>query len=221
MGRLRESSPRRGSEPPEILATPRFDGAWMVQRTKDIVKAWLGWGHSMVHPLLRRRAHAALREGAPFGAVMFVCLGNVCRSPYAEFSFRRFLPEPLAPLIRVASSGFIGPGRNPPEDAQAVAAERSVLMREHESQVLTRGMVAQHDLIVVMEPGQRSAILRQFGRRNGTVIVLGDLDPENARLRRIRDPWGRSDQAFRDSFARIDRCLGELLPYVGVGGPDR
>ena len=188
----------------------------MVQRTKDTVKAALGWGHAMVHPLLRNRAHRDLREGAPFGAVLFVCLGNVCRSPYAEFSFRRLLPEPLAPLIQVASAGFIGPGRNPPEDAQAVAAERSVLMDEHLSQVLTRGMSAQHDLIVVMEPGQRSAILRQFGGEHGTVLILGDLDPESPRLRRIRDPWGRPQEAFRESFARIDRCLSELLPYVGA-----
>lgn len=188
----------------------------MVQRTKDTVKAALGWGHSMVHPLLRNRAHRDLREGAPFGAVLFVCLGNVCRSPYAEFSFRRLMPEPLAPLIRVASAGFIGPGRNPPEDARAVAAERSVLVDDHVSQVLTRGMTAQHDLIVVMEPGQRSAILRQFGGGAGTVLILGDLDPERPRLRRIRDPWGRSHQVFHDSFARIDRCLNELVPYVGV-----
>lgn len=193
----------------------------MVRTTKDILKAIRGSVHSLLHPLLRSRAHGRLRLSAPHSSVLFICLGNVCRSPYAEHSFRRLLPEPVRDHVSLASAGFIGPGRGSPEDALAAAAERSVDLSTHRSRVLTRGMAEGSDLIVVMEGGQRSAILRQFRSTGATVIVLGDLDPGRPRRRRILDPWGKSPQVFRGSFGRIDRCLAELIPYVGPRGTGR
>lgn len=89
----------------------------------------------------------------------------------------------------------------------------------HTSQVLTRRIAESSDLIVVMEAGQRAAILRQFRATRARLIVLGDLDPLRPRRRRIPDPWGRPPEEFRSSYARIDRCLGELLPYIGPRGP--
>ena len=193
----------------------------MVRRAKDILKALRGSAHSLLHPVLRGRAHKALREGAPYSSIVFICLGNVCRSPYAEYSLLRLLPGPIQDHVKVSSAGFIGPGRGSPEDALEVAGERSVDLSGHTSKVLTRGIAETSDLIVVMEGGQRAAILRQFRATRARLIVLGDLDPLRTRRRRIPDPWGRSQEEFRSSYARIDRCLAELLPYIGPRGPGR
>ena len=139
----------------------------------------------------------------------------------AMVSLRRMIPEDSRDRVSVQSAGFIGPGRSSPLDALKVAEERRVDLSTHESKVLTRGMAGSHGLIVVMEPGQRAAIRRQFGKQHAAILVLGDLDPEESTLRRIRDPWGRPFGAFQDSFARIDRCLVELIPYLGRRGPRR
>lgn len=187
----------------------------MVRTLKKLVKSVLSWFNGLVHPLYRKWAHDDLQARAPYGSVIFICLGNVCRSPYAEYSFRRMLPPSVRDAIPIESAGFIGPGRQSPEDAQGVALERSVDLSPHVSRVLTRSMAGRSQLIVVMDPKQRSAIKRQFKNEADTVIVLGDLDPGRPGARRIFDPWGRDRARFRQTFERIDRCLAELRPYLG------
>jgi protein-tyrosine-phosphatase len=63
---------------------------------------------------------------------------------------------------------------------------------------------------VVMETAQRREICRRFGRSPRDVIVLGDLDPEPIDTRRIDDPVDQGLEVFEASYARIERCVGEL-----------
>jgi len=146
--------------------------------------------------------------------VLFMCLGNVCRSPYAEASFRR-----MAAGVSVDSAGFIGPGRSSPERAQEAARQRGLDLSPHVSKVVTGDVARPHDLIVVMEPRQRGALRRQVGA-TAPVVNLGDLDPEPAEVRAIPDPWGKELEVFHSSFARIDRCLAELAKFVAARPPE-
>lgn len=141
-------------------------------------------------------------------SVLFLCLGNVCRSPYAAASFGR-----MAPAVKVDSAGFIGPGRSADDRAREVAKERGLDLSAHISKVVTASLVRAWDLIVVMDPRQRSELLRNLPP-SCPVIVLGDLDPYAQGRRTILDPWGKAPEVFRDTFDRIDRCLGEMLGYV-------
>lgn len=161
-----------------------------------------------LHPLRGVRARRRLAACSPVRSVLFLCLGNVCRSPYAEASFRR-----LAPGVRVASAGFIGPGRAPPGQALAVGSEHGVDLSRHVSRIVTQEMARGHDLVVVMAPDQIARLVRTVGRTS-PVIALGDLDPTRPGRRAIADPWGSDLDGFRASFRRIDRCLAELAALV-------
>jgi protein-tyrosine-phosphatase len=61
-----------------------------------------------------------------------------------------------------------------------------------------------------MDTAQRREICDRFGRPPRDVIVLGDLDPEPIDTRRIDDPLDQGLEAFEASYARIERCTGEL-----------
>jgi len=121
----------------------------------------------------------------------------------------------MSPSARVDSAGFIGPNRNPPEDAQLIADERGVHVASHVSKLVTPELVRGHDLVVVMEPRQAARLRRETGT-DVPVVVLGDLDPERPGRRTIRDPWGQPPEVFRSTFDRIDRCLTAILPYVAT-----
>jgi protein-tyrosine phosphatase len=165
----------------------------------------------VLHPLRRRRARALLeRYGVP-ESVMFVCHGNICRSPYAAAGFVRLLPYELRDRVRVTSSGFVGPDRPSPLHALNVAAARGLALGEHRSQLITLEAALGTHLIVVMEPHQQRVICSGFGRHRHHVLVLGDLDPEPIESRTILDPYSRDESAFEQSYARIDRCLHELV----------
>lgn len=177
----------------------------------------------MLHPLRRRRAVGRLRRvggGAP-AAFLFVCHGNICRSPYAEVAFRELTARAWGVPAQVGSAGFIGPGRPAPETARVVAGRRGVDLRAHRSRLLDATMVGDADLIVVMNGMQRREIRRRYGVADGRVLVLGDLDSHRREGREIRDPLDGSAGLFERVYGRIDRCLAALAAAVPPALEDR
>lgn len=169
----------------------------------------------VTHSSRRTKAVAALAAGAPPQRVLFICLGNVCRSPYAEVASRRDAERWPSPAPEWCSAGFIGPDRAAPPLAIEVAASRGAPLDTHRSQLVTRELALESDLIVVMEPYQAEELAVRYGRRRG-VVVLGDFDPQPIRARIIPDPWNKPREDFVASYARIDRCLAVLASAVSA-----
>ena len=169
----------------------------------------------ILHPLRRSGVRRAIRGPGIPETVVFVCHGNICRSPYAEGALRRELSPALRRRIRVESVGFVQPGRASPGEAIRVAAERGVDLVEHRSRVLDGDILEAADMMFVMEGEQRSAIMRKAPR--GRVLLLGDLDPSPVDRRRIRDPVMQPVNVFRRVYSRIDRCVQELAELFESG----
>lgn len=169
----------------------------------------------VAHPLRRARLRGQLALDQHLKSVLFICHGNICRSPYAAASFIEALPPAMRSHVRVHSAGLIGPGRPAPSEAQAVAGQRGVDLTSHKSAVVTQEMVTAADLIIVMEPAQRQALLRQLWV-GAQIVVLGDLDPLPIGKRAIIDPFGQSEIVFEESYERIDRCIDTLLAALQI-----
>lgn len=91
-----------------------------------------------------------------------------------------------------------------------MSRRRGVDLAVHTSQLIDGQMLRDYDLVVVMD--QRQALeLKKTYAEIGSVIVLGDLDPQPITRRAIPDPFGRPEQIFDESYARIDRCLDTLI----------
>jgi protein-tyrosine-phosphatase len=165
----------------------------------------------LLHPLWRRRALARLRACSPPRSVVFVCHGNICRSPYAAAAFVDRLAPSLRSGVRVDSAGFTGPGRASPPEAVAIAARHGVALGSHRAQLVPPGAINSWELVVVMEPRQAWALHSLFGHNGRGVVVLGDLDPMPFGRRTIADPVEQPEAAFEASYTRIDRCLGALI----------
>lgn len=143
-------------------------------------------------------------------SVLFVCLGNVCRSPYAKWSAEARLQEAPAPHT-FDSAGFIGPDRPPPDPALTAARGRGIDHGSHRSKTLDAELVNGSDLVVIFDRGNLKRLRRTKGARTDHVLRLGDLDSEWTGKRAIIDPWGKADEEFERTFARIDRCLDALI----------
>jgi len=174
------------------------------------LKAGLHRVEQVLHPRRRRRALATLREVPPGGSVLFICLGNICRSPYAEFRLRALEPagEP-----RVSSAGFILPGRPSPDNALEVSRTRGLDMADHRSRVISPLMLREFDLVVAMTSEQ----VRELRDRHGCpgVVHLGDVDPGPIPMRDIPDPYGTGTARFDEVYERIDRAVEELHRVLG------
>jgi protein-tyrosine-phosphatase len=87
----------------------------------------------------------------------------------------------------------------------------------HRSHLLTADTARRADLIVVMDPAQGHAIRDRFGRPSRDIVVLGDLDPAPLAARTIHDPVDQPLEMFEQSYARIERCVAELVRVLNVG----
>jgi protein-tyrosine phosphatase len=141
---------------------------------------------------------------------LFLCTGNICRSPYAEKVFGRYLPDSARNEVEVFSAGFIGPNRPSPPEAVSTAASRSTYLDDHRSKTVDRDLLSRSEHVVAMEAVHLRNLQGVRVERFPPAILLGDLDPETPDRREIQDPWGRPLSAFESSFVRIERCLEEL-----------
>jgi protein-tyrosine phosphatase len=168
----------------------------------------------VLHPLRRRRALARLRrEGLP-ASVVFVCNGNIYRSPFAAHAFSRALSHPLHRAVQIDSAGLLGPGRPAPQAAREVAVRHGVTLDAHRSRLLTESDLAAGGLVVVMEPVQLRVIHQRFGAPAARSLVLGDLDPLPPSRRAIQDPWRGTGDDVVAAYDRIQRCIRILAQAI-------
>ncbi len=168
----------------------------------------------LLHPLQRRKALGRLRGGSPPQFVLVVCHGNMCRSPYVAARLEQELTRPARGAIRIESAGFVGWGRPCPPVAVEVAAAHGVDLSSHLATMLVPSRVSAADLIVVMDNPQAQVLRDLFGRADRDVLILGDLDPERIETRTIQDPMEQSKEVFERCYARIDRCVRELVQAI-------
>ena len=183
-----------------------------------IVRRFLQALRELPDRLTHGARHAAalerLRDLPAPRAILVVCHGNLCRSPYAAAALRRAC-ESAKITVQVASAGFVGPQRQPPAEAIAAAASRGATLESHRSRLIGREMIDAADLVVVMDSRQAAAVSApRLGARR--VVVLADLDPEST-ARAIRDPFGQVRAAFDECYERIDRCVAELVRGLAEG----
>ena len=165
----------------------------------------------LLHPLRRRKALEALRARPRPQRVLVLCHGNICRSPVAGL----LLAQGLAPLgITVQSAGFVGFNRPAPSDALTAAQRHGVDLAPHRSRLLTSELARGANLVVVMETDQARLLCERYGRSPRDVLLLGDMDPLPVETRTIRDPLDQGRDVFDAVYARIARCVRELVAVL-------
>jgi protein-tyrosine phosphatase len=166
-------------------------------------------------PSLRRRATAKFRAAlARADSALFVCLGNICRSPFAEHYARRVLPA----NVTVRSTGlYPRPNRPSPEPAIVAARELGVDLSNHRADVLTDETLSRFDLIVSFDESVHHEIRRRFpaARRklHRFALLAGDGPLE------VPDPFGGSLDRYRAVYRRIAAVLDSLRMAPAVDGP--
>jgi protein-tyrosine phosphatase len=121
-----------------------------------------------------------------------------------------------AGLFETSSAGFIGPNRKSPPEALASAQRSGIDLSDHRSRLVTADLVRGSALIVVMSAEQARRIGAGFGPSAPLLLVLGDLDPLPINGRTIFDPWRGTADVFDASYARIERCVRELVSLLSA-----
>jgi protein-tyrosine phosphatase len=133
-----------------------------------------------------------------FNNLLFVCVGNVCRSPMAEGYFREQLKNKN---IKIASAGIRAlVGRLAVSEAQKLTLEIGIDISSHRAQQINEELVSNADLIFTMEGFQKKEIEFIFPYARGKVHLLGKWGGFE-----IPDPYQESMEAFADCLKLIEK----------------
>lgn len=158
-------------------------------------------------PALASRAHdgalAKLREA---DRLLFVCKGNICRSPFAALYAQRLWPE-----RECRSSGFLPePGRLSPTAACVAARRHGVDLEAHRSRVIDAAEIERADIVLVFDEIGFRVLASRFSRQADKIFRLGSL--RSGTPEEVLDPFG-------ESAKRFDRCyvsIAHLLQFEGT-----
>jgi len=146
------------------------------------------------------------------GLVVFVCTGNICRSPMAEYLLRHRLSENTT--WAVASAGvFAMDGAPASLEAVHALADLGVDGSGHRSHMLTLDLIESATLLAVMTDSHKQQILSHFPEAAGKVFRLTEFGVGGAG-EDIADPIGQSVNVYRQTRDQIDRALPDLILYM-------
>ncbi len=150
--------------------------------------------------------------------VLFVCLGNICRSPLAEAVFRHLARERgVEGRFEIDSAGISGWHEgDPPDRRSAEVARRRGIELQGRSRRLTAADLERFDYVIAMDEENLAGIERlkaAAGAARARVHRLREWDPA-ADHADVPDPYYGGDRGFEDVHDIVERSCAGLLDHV-------
>jgi protein-tyrosine phosphatase len=150
--------------------------------------------------------------------ILFVCLGNICRSPLAKGIMADKIKR-LDLNAEVDSAGFETFHRGDPADPRsiAVAAAHGIDLSGHIARMFSVRDFDHFDLIYVMDRANYNdvmAVARDSGDEEKVGLILNLISPgEN---RQVPDPWYGGKEDFGKVFRMLDQACDQLVKNIST-----
>lgn len=142
--------------------------------------------------------------------VLFVCTGNVCRSPMAAELLRHLVSERGVEGVEVASAGTATwDGAPASEGSYLVCLEHGLDLSGHRARQITTDVVAEAHLILGMGESHVARVTALGGA--GKVQLLGTYAGETDEAAEVMDPFGGDLEEYRATFERISTLMNAAV----------
>ncbi|MBX3354685.1 MAG: low molecular weight phosphotyrosine protein phosphatase [Phycisphaeraceae bacterium] len=148
--------------------------------------------------------------------VLFICLGNICRSPVAAAVLQHRLREVGAdPFVEVSSAGLGGwhAGERPDERAREVAARHGIPMVSRARQVEPDEFARTH-LIICMDEQNRRGLARMGAPAERVQLLKSFSATPIGATMEVDDPYPHGPEAFDLMFKEIMIAVDALVEHL-------
>jgi len=172
-----------------------------------------------LHAVLRSMLSFGMadRDDGPRTRVLFVCMGNICRSPTAEAVFRNVIERAgMAGRIECDSAGTHSyhAGDLPDGRARGCAASRGYDMSRLRGRQVSEEDFERFDMVLAMDRHNLSALQRMCPPQHaGKVALLMDFAERHA-VREVPDPYYGNAKAFEHVLDLIEDAAQGLLRHL-------
>lgn len=151
--------------------------------------------------------------------VLFVCLGNICRSPLAEALFKHKVNKRgWSKYFYADSCGTSNYHIGDPPDRRTMAnARKNGIEINHRGRQLSRDDFNRFDYILAMDKENYADItaLARGLSLNDKLFLMRHFDPQ-ASGTEVPDPYYGNEEGFQQVFDILDRSLEGFLDYLAV-----
>ncbi len=150
--------------------------------------------------------------------VLFVCLGNICRSPLAMGYFNQLAEQRgLAKIMHAdsAATSNYNIGDSPDFRTRKNAKENGLEL-SHCARQITPQDLQNFDFIVAMDYDNRkniASLLTNPARQARKVLLLRDFDPQPGNGA-VPDPYYGGDEEFAEVYTIIKRCMPYFMDFL-------
>jgi len=150
--------------------------------------------------------------------VMFVCLGNICRSPLAHAVFSEMLEKKgLKNDYLVESAGTSAYHQGEQADARMRETARAHGVEiDHKARQLQCSKLDEYDLILAMDRHNLEEILKLAGneRQKNKVRLFREFDFESNSQKDVPDPYFGGRDGFETVFSIVERTVESLIEEI-------
>ncbi|ACM64446.2 TPA: low molecular weight protein-tyrosine-phosphatase [Campylobacter lari] len=143
--------------------------------------------------------------------IIFICLGNICRSPMAEFIMKDLLiKENLSDKISVCSAGTSGyhDGEDMHIKTKVMLNNKNINSKPFCSQKLNLKMCEENDLIIVMDNSNYNDVVKNFPNFKHKIRKITSYALELG-YDEVPDPWYSGN--FEETYTILSNACSNLL----------
>lgn len=150
-------------------------------------------------------------------SVLFVCMGNICRSPTAEAVFRKLVSDAgLGDVIHVSSAGTHAyhAGEAPDRRARDAATRRGYTLEAIRARRITHADFEAFDYIVAMDENNLAILREQSGEQHAAKLSLLLEHAESSSFREVPDPYYGGSTGFEQVLDLVEQASRALLKTI-------
>lgn len=146
--------------------------------------------------------------------ILFVCLGNICRSPMAEAIFNHKIQE------KGLSEHFIGDSAgtasyhigDQPDPRTVETVAKNGIKIHHYGQQFKRNHAEEYDYLLAMDSSNQRNMLNELGETGKPVYLMRDFDPISKGD--VPDPYYGGINGFDQVFEILDRSIDHFIDHL-------